>query len=587
MAELQSGASQQITAFISRLFGGRQLKWWLLAVLALGILAGHQSLGVMDRDEARFAQASKQMVQTGDFITPRFQDDLRAKKPAGIYWLQSVSARLFGDADIAAYRLPSLIALLISLVMTYRLAGQIFPAAPVEVKLLSAACLGSGLLILVEAHLAKTDSVLLCLCLWQQACLYHIYARRKDVSEAKAPQLPWISFWIAMGLAILIKGPIAPALAGLTILCLIILDRDKSWLKSLRFLRGIIILSCLTLPWAFAVQFATDGAFLGIAVGRDFLPKLASGQESHGAPPGSYLLAFALLFFPASLFLGWIGRLGWSAVKADSIRFLICWIAGYWVMIELIPTKLPHYILPTLPAFSLLLAAAMMAPLPSAKRNRIAEIIFAIIAMMSGGLLIAVLGWGAAQLGGITGGRAFLFALIAGLLMLWLFVCFAQMRRMETGTERHKKLIQILAIGGIIQLLAVAGVVASLDRLHMSRQLDRAIASLEAPPQITAIAGYHEPSAVFTIGTDLLLLDGSEAALLLAEAGDAIVIVEKAMLADFNKVANRLGLRPIALRRLEGVNMSRGRDITLHLFRSGVHNLQTDQIGDNISASGS
>ena len=587
MAEAQSGASQQITAFVSRLLGGRQLKWLLLAMLALGVLAGHQSLGVMDRDEARFAQASKQMVQTGDFITPRFQDDLRAKKPAGIYWLQSLSARLFGDDDIAAYRLPSLIALLLSLIITYRLAGHMFPAAPAEAKFLSAGFLGSGLLILVEAHLAKTDSVLLCLCLWQQACLYHIYVKRKSASGNDRPNLPWMQFWIAMGLAILIKGPIAPALAALTILGLVILDRDKSWLKSIRFLRGIIIIACLTLPWAFAVQFATDGAFLGIAIGGDFLPKLASGQESHGAPPGSYLLVFALLFFPASLFLGWIGRLGWSAVKADSIRFLICWIAGYWVMIELIPTKLPHYILPTLPAFSLLLAAAMMAPLPTAKRNRIAEMIFATIAVLSGGLLIAVLGWGAAQLGGITGGRAFLFALIAGLLMLWLFVCFAQMRRMETGADRHKKLIQILAIGGIIQLLAVAGVVASLDRLHMSRQLDRAIASLEVPPQITAIAGYHEPSAVFTIGTDLLLLDGSEAALLLAEAGDALVIVEAAMLSDFNKVANRLGLRPMALRRLEGVNMSRGRDITLHLFRSGMHNLQTDQISDNISASGS
>ena len=74
----------------------------------------------MDRDEARFAQASKQMVESGDIITVRFQDELRAKKPVGIYWLQSVSAHLFGQDDIAVYRLPSLLGLLLALVGTYQ-----------------------------------------------------------------------------------------------------------------------------------------------------------------------------------------------------------------------------------------------------------------------------------------------------------------------------------------------------------------------------------------------------------------------------------------------------------------------------------
>jgi hypothetical protein len=62
---------------------------------------GHQSLEVIDRDEARFAQASKQMVLSGDLITPYFMDELRAKKPIGIYWLQSASAAIFGHFDIA------------------------------------------------------------------------------------------------------------------------------------------------------------------------------------------------------------------------------------------------------------------------------------------------------------------------------------------------------------------------------------------------------------------------------------------------------------------------------------------------------
>ena len=570
------------TGFLQRIanwLGGRQLKWLLLTMLVIGILAGHQTLGVMDRDEARFAQASKQMVQTGDIITPRYQDELRAKKPAGIYWLQSFSARIVGDGDIAAYRVPSLLGLIATLIMTYQLAGRFFPAAPAEVKLLSAGFLGSGLLILAEAHLAKTDSVLLFLCLWQQAALYRLYCLRHETGQRG----PWLQFWVAMGLAILIKGPIAPALAGTTILGLIAFDRTVIWLKKLRAVRGLVILSVICLPWAMAVQFATDGAFLGIAIGGDFLPKLASGQESHGAPPGIYLLVLGLLFFPASLFLGWLSRLGWGALKADSIRFLVSWIAGYWIMIELIPTKLPHYILPVLPAFTLLLAAAMIAPHKSGKSRQVwAENILAILAAVAGVVLIGVLGWGASKLGGITGGSAFVFASIAGLIMVWVLVQYFRLRTMKTGKERHQKLLYLLAAGGLVNLVAIGGVVANLDRLHMSDQLARAVASLDAPPQIMAIAGYHEPSAVFTLGTELLLVDGTEAALLLAEAVDALVIVEAAMLGDFEQVSNKLGQRPMAIRQLEGVNMSRGSDITLHLFRSGDHNLAiADTASDN------
>ena len=74
----------------------KQALLMVLAFLALAVLTGHQTVPPMDRDESRFAQASRQMVESGDLVTIRFQDELRAKKPAGIYWLQSASAALFG-----------------------------------------------------------------------------------------------------------------------------------------------------------------------------------------------------------------------------------------------------------------------------------------------------------------------------------------------------------------------------------------------------------------------------------------------------------------------------------------------------------
>ena len=104
----------------------KQALLMVLAFLALAVLTGHQTVPPMDRDESRFAQASRQMVESGDFVTIRFQDELRAKKPAGIYWLQSASAALFGTDDIASYRLPSLLAMLLTVIGTYRVARTLY-----------------------------------------------------------------------------------------------------------------------------------------------------------------------------------------------------------------------------------------------------------------------------------------------------------------------------------------------------------------------------------------------------------------------------------------------------------------------------
>ena len=127
-----------------------------VAILAVGFW-GH---GPSDRDEARFAQASKQMLETGDYVDIRFQDDARHKKPAGIYWAQAASASLFGGAEapIWAYRIPSVLgAILASLLTTWAMRPLIGGRAA-----FLAGAMTAGLLLLnVEARIAKTDAALL------------------------------------------------------------------------------------------------------------------------------------------------------------------------------------------------------------------------------------------------------------------------------------------------------------------------------------------------------------------------------------------------------------------------------------------
>ena len=188
-----------------------------MAVLSVVVLIGHHTVPPLDRDEARFAQASKQMLQTGDYITVRFQDELRAKKPVGIYWLQSTFANFLGADDISSYRFVNLLALLASVFALYHMALQFYDS---RAAFAAAALFSSGFLVLGEAHIAKTDTLLMALALGQQWALMRFYI---SWQTGLAPTRDnWIWFWGCMAAGIMVKGPVLPVLAALTLaaLCL-------------------------------------------------------------------------------------------------------------------------------------------------------------------------------------------------------------------------------------------------------------------------------------------------------------------------------------------------------------------------------
>lgn len=551
---------QQASAFISDFLRLKSAIWVVMICLGMLVMVGHQTLAPIDRDEARFSQASKQMVQSKDFITIKFQDDYRAKKPAGIYWLQAASAALFGTSDIANYRLPSLagylasFALLIGFARMMNLTGW-GGLAPMMAGLL----LASNFIIFAEAHLAKTDSVLLALIIWQQMALFDMYRRRIE-GQAGAS---YIQFWIAMGLGILVKGPIAPTVAFATIAMITLFDRNFLLLSQLRFLRGVVIASAIVAPWAVSVQIATQGAFLDIAIKADFLAKVQSAQESHGAPFGTYFLLLPLLAFPASLFAGQLAMIGKQVFARDTGRFVVAWLIGYWVIIEFVPTKLPHYVLPLLPALWLCLLLVMAYPAKASKwRVRLGYAITA-FAGASGMALALVLGVLALRYGGIGSGAAFFFSMLVVLLTGVLLYLFWQwMKRPQSGL-----MASILGFGALIHLIIIAGVIANTHRIHPSTALAKMIADLENRPALIAAAGYHEPSMVFLLGRDVLLVQEVEAALLLAEAQDGLAIIEDRKKTDFLATISKLQLQVTQVGRIDGFNISKGKDITLGLYQ--------------------
>jgi 4-amino-4-deoxy-L-arabinose transferase-like glycosyltransferase len=274
----------------------------LLTLCALLYLPGQCAVPAMDRDEARFAQASRQMLEDGDFVRIRFQDQPRHKKPVGIYWLQAAAVAAAGTLDTDArwpYRIPSLFGAVLAVILTF-FVGQRLLENETAVQL-GAAFLAASILMVVEAHLAKTDATQLAAVCAAQGALGDIYLghRRGEAPRWTSP----IVFWIAMAFGILIKGPVLPMVSLLTVAALCAADRSIRWTWRLRPLIGLLITALITSPWFVSIYRATGGTFFTGAVKGDLLPKLVGGHESHGAPPGTYLVLSLATFWPASTFL--------------------------------------------------------------------------------------------------------------------------------------------------------------------------------------------------------------------------------------------------------------------------------------------
>jgi 4-amino-4-deoxy-L-arabinose transferase-like glycosyltransferase len=527
------------------------------ALMLLTGLAGLFTLPPTDRDESRFAEASAQMLESGDYTTIMFQDEPRFKKPVGIYWLQALSVSALSSAErreIFAYRIPSLLGAALAAAATVWGAQAFLPAwAALTAGVLMAATTALS----TEANLATTDGALCGAVTLALAAMGRLYlASRGGPPAGRKTKL---LFWLGLSASVLLKGPIGPMVAGLTALSLAVWDRRADWLKGLGWSWGLILLAGVVLPWALAITVATDGAFWGIAVGGDLAPKLLGGQEGHGAPPGYYLLLSTVLLFPAIL-LAPAGLVrGWRDRASPSVRFALCWLVPSWLVFELVPTKLPHYTLPTFGALAWLMAGALTGAIGDWTRKL--------------GALLSIIG----AVGFI--GLALVAAYVFGDAWSWAFAILAAilyaaaggggavmlLRRRETAGVVIASVLALLGHGMVIGALA-----PSLKGLwlseHAAQALERAgsapVQGLAASP--VTVAGYGEPSIVFALGARTQLAWGADAAHAIAEGRPAIV--EAAEEPAFRKglAANSATARAVGA--VAGLDYSNGQRQILKLY---------------------
>jgi 4-amino-4-deoxy-L-arabinose transferase-like glycosyltransferase len=538
----------------------RSIAFLLLCCLLL-FLPGFFNIPPIDRDEARFAQATKQMVESDDFVDIRFQDDVRYKKPVGIYWLQSAvieTASALGlpraQLRIWLYRIPSLSGAIGAVLLTYWTA---LAFATRRGAVLAALIMASSVLLGVEARLAKTDAMLLFTVVAAMGAMARAYLSWKRGENPAHPPWSWpIVFWTALAGGILLKGPLILMFVGLAIATLAILDRSAVWIWRLRPVWGLIWMLVLVLPWFVAIFWRAGDAFFADSIGGDMLSKLAA-QESHGAPPGVYLLLFWLTFWPGAPLAGMAAPAVWRTRRESGVQFLLAWLVPSWIVFELVLTKLPHYVLPLYPAIAILTVGTLeRRALSRSWLRRGAAWWFVIPALIS---VIAVVG---AVI--LTRQPVFLAwpfvaaALIFGLFAWWLYD--------ENRAERS--LLNAVVAAIFLSAALYGAVIPALTPLFPSAEIARALRNVVCVGPKAAAAGFQEPSLVFMTDTSTLLTDGSGAADFLNQGSCRFALVEARSERSFAQRAEAVGLRYNMAKRIEGYNLSQGRVVSIAIFRS-------------------
>lgn len=558
------------------------VKFGIVGILTLiFILPGLSSIPPLDRDEARFSQASKQMLEDKNYVVIKFQEELRSKKPIGIYWLQIASASIFGKDNIISYRAPNIFSTIILIIVfstfVYSISFRYFNlniSSSLTFSFFSSLVMATLLGLSIEIKQAKTDTVLLTLCTVQQLIFWKIYIYGKESwNKYKHHEYVWLTrlFWLIIALGILVKGPISPLLFTMTLLSICILDRfvekewNLSWLNLFLWFQGLLIVSIITLPWIYLAWQATDGHLILDAINKDFLIKLRSGQENHWGPFGSHLFLLLLTFWPMVLLLPFAARacLDWKHERL--IRFLISWIIPFWIILELTPTKLPHYILPVFPGLILLILIGISSP-PSGniKFSKINKFFRAVVVIFT---LLLALSLVYVSLNFSSKILIFILSIVLSFIMITSII-FGNIFFLNESKYKLSPLFGMLILAGICNIFVFSYIFPNLDKIHITPKIKNYIDSLEFRPDTIVATGYHEPSLIFSLGRDTLLLSPEEAALVLVEGDNTLAIVEDRTHTKVKKILNKFENKIVYLTSLDGFNLAKGQKIKIHIMKS-------------------
>ena len=304
-----------------------------------------ETRGLFWPDEGRYAEIAREMLASGDYVTPRLNGLKYFEKPPLQYWFSALVFRVFGLDEWTARLWPATTGftlIVVAVCLWWRWRGP-------DTGLVAGSVLASAWGVLLGAQILTLD---IGLAFFHSLALLAFIGAHRPRATPQARAWAMMLVWAAMAGAVLSKGLVGIVLPGLALVVYAAVERDLSVLRSAFTLRGIVVFLALTLPWFVLVQRANPEFFDLFFVQEHFRRYLESGHNR----PGQwwYFLAIGALFL-----LPWTGsvpgalRDAWHAPREGTLRagrLLVIWALVVLVFFSLSRSKLPFYILPALPA---------------------------------------------------------------------------------------------------------------------------------------------------------------------------------------------------------------------------------------------
>ena len=326
----------------------------LLAFCALMYLVPLGAMPLWEPDEPRYAEVAREMLESGDFVTPRWNYVRYLKKPPLLFWMTAGSFALLGTSEFAA-RLPCALAGIASAVVCYLLARSMFGGLA---GLLAGGILATSLLHIAMARVVRFDGPLTLLV---SLSLLLFWLGHREPDHRRAARL-FVAMYPVLALAMLMKGPVGPGLVGLIVLIYLLLTRNLRLVSRMRLPLGVLIFIAVALPWFACVEKANPGVaasfFLGENIGR-----FAAGTGGHREPAWFYLPVLAAGMFPwtallpAAIAVGIRDCSGDERQRADGALLCLIWIGVTFGFFSLSGSKLEPYVLPAWPALAALIGS--------------------------------------------------------------------------------------------------------------------------------------------------------------------------------------------------------------------------------------
>lgn len=385
------------------------LDWRIFAVVVIGaILLFFPALGlmpIMDPSDGYYSEGAREMFESGNYLVPHLNYVPWFEKPILIYWLISLSYKIFGVTEFAA-RFPAALSATALTILSYPFNRQYLRR---RAALLSTLVLASSALVLLIGHIAVTDMPLCLLFSATVACLFLTIT--KNISWIK-----WLGY-IALGIAVLCKGPMAGVLVFVSLFAYIGFTSrsvNSAWqaVKKLQLIYGALIVAAISLPWFIAVTIATNGEFYQEFFIRQNIGR-ALGTVNHQAGPLYYVPVYLGGFFPWSIYLlSFIpaivavvkrARLKCREMSLRSQLIVLSALTAAWMypFFTIVSAKLTTYILPMFPAMAILVGTSMDLSLRRNKTKPMMVVTAVLTVIMGAASIIAPM-----KVGGLHGYEA-------------------------------------------------------------------------------------------------------------------------------------------------------------------------------------